>query len=228
MGLVDRLGEETEAFHDVTDEEVLLGPATAEDYRRYLVRMYGFVCPLERSIVNTPEIERHIDLHRFQKHVLLRRDLSAFHMSPEEIASLAQCAIPSFKAPEEALGWAYPIERSTLRHGDLFRHLASIIPGEVAFASSYLKCYFSANGEAWEAYGRALDGFECASPGARRVIESAKAAFQCLRAWRFLQLETRTVVRTPHVPRRRFEPADAGAAHRALRKDVRNRRGPVR
>jgi heme oxygenase len=188
MEFVERLGEETEAFHDSTDEAALrlLGPATAEDYRRYLVQMYGFVCPLERSIAATPDLDRHVDPHRFQRHELLRRDLSAFHMSSEQIASLPRCAIPAFKTPEEALGWAYPIERSTLRHGDLFRHLASILPGEVAFGSSYLKCCFGTVGESWREFGRALEAVEYASRRPQQVIDSAKAAFRCFRAWRFL------------------------------------------
>jgi len=189
MGLVDRLSEETAAFHDITDEEVLrlLGRTTAEDYQRYLIQMYGFVCPLERSISNTPDIDQVIDLHRFRKHELLRQDLSALHLSPKQIACLPQCNVPQFRTPEEALGWAYPIERSTLRHGDLFRHLASILPGEVAFASSYLKCYFGEIGEVWESFGRALAAFEGAPLRAQHLLHAARAAFRCFRTWRFLK-----------------------------------------
>jgi heme oxygenase len=208
MRLVDRLGRETEAFHDVTDQEVLrqLGPVTAEGYHRYLLQMYGFICPLERSIANTPEIEQYVDLRRFQKHELLRRDLSAFHTSSDEIRRVPQCAVPWFKTPEEALGWAYPIERSTLRHGDLFRHLARAIPGEVAFASSYLKCYLGAAGETWRSFGCALDAFSGDPRRVQQVIGAAKAAFHCLRAWRFLHDESKSVVRFVHVAQRRFAP----------------------
>jgi heme oxygenase len=206
MRLVDRLSEQTEAFRDVIDGAALqlLGAATAEDYRRYLVRMYGFVCPLERSIANTPDIERYIDVRRFQKHALLRRDLLAFRMSSEQIARLSQCAVPWFKTPEEALGWAYPIEWSTLHHGDLFRHLASIMPGEVAFTSSYLRCYFGTVGESWKELGRALDFFEHAPRRAQQVITSAKAAFACLRGWRFLYDENRDVTRFARMVRRQL------------------------
>lgn len=192
MRLVDRLGEETEAFHDSTDEEVLrllVTTTTAEDYRRYLVQMYGFLCPLERSIAQTPGIDRHIDVQRFRKHGLLRRDLSALHMSSDEIACLPRCEIPWFLTPEEALGWAYPIERSALRHGELCRHLASILPGEVAFASSYVGCHAGATGEAWGAFGEALDRldrFEHGPHGSELVIEAARAAFRGYRAWRSL------------------------------------------
>lgn len=211
MRLVDRLGEETGAFHDVTDEEVfrLLGAVTAESYRRYLVAMYGFVVPLERSLARTPGIERYIDMRRFQKRELLRRDLMALHMSTLQIDRLPQCAIPWFQTPDEALGWAYPIERSTLHHGDLLLHLAAILPGEIAFASAYLRCYFGAFVETWLSFGCVLDAFACVPPQARRVVESARVAFQSLRAWRFLHDETRTVARLADLAHRRITPAAA-------------------
>jgi heme oxygenase len=206
MRLVDRLGEQTAAFRDVIDGDTLrlLGSPTAEDYRRYLLRMYGFVCPLERSIANTPDIERHIDVRRFQKQSLLRRDLMALRMTSDQVGRASQCAIPWFKTPEEALGWAYPIEWSTLHHAELFRHLASILPGEVAFASSYLKCYFGTVGESWKELGCALDAFEYPPGRAQQVIASAKAAFYCLRGWRFLHNETRDATRFVHMVRRQL------------------------
>jgi heme oxygenase len=208
MRLIDRLGEDTAAFHDVTDEDVLrlVGPNTADDYRRYLIQIYGFVSPLERALAKTPDIDRYIDVRGFQKHELLRRDLSAFHMTAGEIERLPQCAVPWFRTPEEALGWAYPIERSTLWHGDLFRHLATVIPGEVAFTSSYLKCYFGLAGEAWNSFGAALDDFGDEPGRARQTIDAAKASFQCLRAWRFLQRGCSHVGRLAHLVKKQLRP----------------------
>jgi len=203
MRLLEQLGEETEALHVVIDGDVrrLLDSATAEDYRCYVVQLYGFVAPLERAILKTPDLAQSIDVRRFQKHELLRRDLSALRMTADEIAGLAECAIPQLGTPEEALGWAYPIERSTLGHSDLFRRLAAVIPGEVAFASSYLKASFGAVGETWRSFGSALEVFEDTPRRAQPVIASAKASYHCLRAWRVLH-ETRSVMRVPRVSRR--------------------------
>ena len=105
MSFVERIGEATEQFHDITDQGVLrlLDDATATDYRRYLAQMYGFVCPLERALASTPGLSRFIDPRRLQKHELLRRDLSALRMSAEQIDALPQCAIPWFARPEEAI-----------------------------------------------------------------------------------------------------------------------------
>ena len=96
------------------------------------------------------------------------------------MTTLPQCTVPLFDSPAEALGWAYVIERSTLGHHNLFRHLASRMPGEIAFASSFLKSYFGAVGEMWKNFLHALDMIDEA-PGETMVIEFAKSAFSAHR-----------------------------------------------
>ncbi len=186
MRLIDRLSAETVPFHTDADQDAraLLGAASATSYRRFLIRTYGFTCPVERAIAAVPGIERFIDPRRLRKHELLRRDLSGFHMTSEEIGRIAQCPVPLLETPQDALGWAYPLERAALRHTQLFHHLASVIPGDVAFTSSYLKCYFGAIGEAWKSFGRALDAVGDRPQLVRRVVDAAHAAFRCYRNWR--------------------------------------------
>ena len=189
MRLVDRLSAETASFHPDADEDVraLLGDsASATDYRRFLIRTYGFTCPVERAIASVPGIERYLDPRRLRKHELLRRDLASFQMTTEQINRISQCPVPLVDTPQEALGWAYPIERAALRHTQLFHHLAAIMPGEVAFTSSYLKCYFGSVGEAWKSFGRALDELGDRPQSTRRVIEAARAAYRYYRSWRLL------------------------------------------
>ena len=57
MNLITQLGVETGRLHVATDEDVLFGSPTSADYRRYLMRMYGFVLPAERSIRSSPVID---------------------------------------------------------------------------------------------------------------------------------------------------------------------------
>jgi heme oxygenase len=149
-----------------------------------LTRTYGFVLPLECAIARTPEIVMHADLRRYQKQQLLRRDLEGYRMRPEDIERLPRCSVPHFDTPEEALGWAYVIERSTLSHGNLFRHLASVMPGDMIYTSSYLKCYFGAVGENWKEFTDTLDAFATRPDRIRRLVDSAKSAFHVHRAWR--------------------------------------------
>lgn len=185
MRLLDELQAETESLHAEADEEAiqLLGPVSVADYWRFLVRTYGFVGPVERSILAAPGLEEVLDARRFHKAQLLRRDLLELGMRSEEVDRLPQCTVPLFDSAEEALGWAYLIERSALGHTNLFRHLALVIPGDVAFTSTYLKCYFGAVGEMWCTFGNALDKFSDPMQS-RRVIESAKTAFRTFRSWR--------------------------------------------
>lgn len=127
--------------------------ARSAGYRDYLRLTYSFVVPSERAILATPDIERHVDVRRFRKADLLRRDLTALRIIDE----LPMCSVPIFELPEQALGWAYLLERSTLQHAALFRHIASTIPGEVAFASSYLKCRVGRVGDSRRHAGAAHD-----------------------------------------------------------------------
>jgi heme oxygenase len=187
--LIDRLMAETESFHAEADAEhvPLLGLVTARGYRRFLVRRYGFVGPIERSLIAIGGVDKLLDTRRFVKHELLRRDLLSFRMNAAAIDQLPQCTVPVFGGLAEGLGWAFVIERSTLGHTNLFRHLAAILPGEVAFSSSYLKCYFGALGEMWRDFGRVLD--RVGELEQARVIDSARTAFRTYRTWRHHQDE---------------------------------------
>jgi heme oxygenase len=183
--LFEQLHTETEAFHAEADEDALqlLGAVGVADYWRFLIRTYGFVVPVERAIVQAPDVGDVVDVRRFHKHNLLRQDLLELGMQPREIDRLPQCPVPKLELAEDALGWAYVIERSTLGHSNLFRHLGMVMPGQMAFTSAYLKCYFGAIGEMWRSFGVALDRF--AEPRrSHRVIEAAKAAFHALGSWR--------------------------------------------
>jgi heme oxygenase len=201
--LLDRLNEETRELQAEHDAEIhrLLGPIGIEQYRKFLARTYGFVRPLERTLVRTPNLNRYLDLRRLRKSELLRQDLDALGMKPEEITALSQCTgIPWFEEVQEALGWAYLVERSTLVYPNLFRHLATIMPGEVAFASSYLKCYFGAVGEMWRSFGDGLDAAVGDPLDADTIVESARSCFRAYKRWRS-QLDHRQAVTLEEIER---------------------------
>ena len=184
MRLVDRLNQETGPSHPDVDQWALSAPVTTRGYQRYLMRTFGFVAPVERTITSTPKIDKFVDPRRFNKEELLRRDMIALRMTPAQIDAIRQCAVPLFDQPEEALGWAYFVERSTLAHNAVFRHFARGIPGDVAFASTYLKCYFGSVGEMWRGFGEALDGVVARGEAkVKLVIDGAQAAFRFYRGW---------------------------------------------
>jgi heme oxygenase len=182
---IDRLGVITQQLHTLTDKD-REASWDSSDYRRYLTRMYGFVLPVERSIQSTPHIGSYIDVRRFQKHELLRRDLMAHRMTPQQIEALALCAVPEFDTPEEAFGWASLIERNTLHHAGLFHRLASTNPGDAAFAASYLKCYSGGVGEMWKTFRHAVAAFQGTGERRERLSAATKAALRCYESWRLL------------------------------------------
>jgi heme oxygenase len=185
--IADRLDEETRALQPEIDLEVssLLEATTPEAYRRYLARAYSFIAPLERCLLDTTGLDRYLDVRRFRKHVLLEHDLQNLGLRTLEIQSLPQCMwIPWFEEPHTALGWAYIIERNTLAHPNLFRHLASTMPGEAAFGASFLKCYSGAIGEMWQSFGEGLEAAIAEPRHAELVIAAAKAGYRHFRRWR--------------------------------------------
>lgn len=183
--LVDRLDEETRPLEEeaVADTFRLVAIGTADAYRSLLIRLYGFVAPLERSLLETPGLDRSHDPRRLRKRLLLEHDLEMLGL--KDPRGLPQClSVPLFDQVLEAMGWAYVVERSTLAHPELFRRLAQQIPGDVAFSSSYLKCYFGTVGEAWRTFGDELDKVAATPAEADRVVAAAKTAFRHLRRWR--------------------------------------------
>ncbi len=182
--LVDQLNLETLGSHaDVDNAAFRIGPAV-EDYRRYLIRTFGFVAPVERAINKTPSLAEYVDPRRFKKEELLRRDLAAVRLTTVQIDDLPLCPVPAFEDVYDALGWGYFTERSTLTHNTIFIQLASTIPGEIAFASSYVKCYAGSVGEMWRSFGESLDlAQRDGADKAQRVVDAAKHAFHAYKLW---------------------------------------------
>ncbi|MDQ3364732.1 MAG: biliverdin-producing heme oxygenase [Myxococcota bacterium] len=184
---VHRLDAETAPFRQETERGLIgeLRCTSIEGYRTLLVRTYSFVAPLERSLLDTAGLDRHTDRRRFCKHALIEHDLQALGLRSLELQSLPQCMwIPWFDDAHTALGWAYIIERSTLSHAETFRQLASALPGEAAFAASYLKCYAGAVGESWQSFAESLDAAVSQPEHLTRMVAGALAGYHQLRQWR--------------------------------------------
>lgn len=185
--LVDRLNFDTRTFQREIEAEAFLRMVQAHGYRKFLMTTYGFVAPAERAITTTPDIEGAIDIKRFNKEDLLRRDLLSLGVPALQLTTMPQTAVPLFDRVEDALGWAYVLERRTLAHHELFRRLAVIVPGQVAFAAMYLKCYVGTVGEMWRSFSDALDNVDTET-AKDRVVAAAVKAFETHSTW--FQLRT--------------------------------------
>ncbi|MBA2544546.1 MAG: biliverdin-producing heme oxygenase [Deltaproteobacteria bacterium] len=199
--LLDRLNDETRPLHteiEAEGESLLLDISVAS-YRRYLGRWYGFVFPVERALSDIPSLNRVHDPRRLRKHLLLSHDLQALGLKASEVDALPQCpSVPFFDDLRDAVGWSFVIERSTLDHPNLYRQLAGAIPGDVAFAASYLKCYSGSVGEMWRSFGQSIEAAAESPEDAERIIDAARAGYRQFRRWRnTLDGKTLSVVETP-------------------------------
>ncbi len=187
MRPADRLQQET--LHLETEMEAeanaLLTTQCVEGYQRWLTQIYGFVSPLERCLIDTPELATYLDLRRLRKHLLIEQDLQTLGLRPLEVQSIPQCMwIPWFDNPFTALGWAYIIERSTLAHPNLFRQLAATLPGEAAFAATYLQVYAGTTAGMWQRFVGGLELASSSGPQLDLLVEGAIAGYRHLRRWR--------------------------------------------
>ncbi len=184
--LLDRLTDETRGLHKEIEGEAeqLLREISMPAYRRYLSRWYGFITPLERALSTVPGLPRVIDPRRLRKHPLLGHDLQALHLKQRDIDAIPQCGVPSFIDVRDGMGWAFVVERATLDHPSLFRRLANVIPGDMAFASTYLKCYAGSVGEMWRSFGQSLETASTSIADSDRIVSASRIAYRHFRRWR--------------------------------------------
>ncbi|MBA3465595.1 MAG: biliverdin-producing heme oxygenase [Deltaproteobacteria bacterium] len=187
MRAIQRLDDETRQLHAELEAEhmVLLEATEVSHYQRYLTRAYGFVSPIERSLLDTPGLSDFVDSRRLRKSELIEHDLQTTGLKPLEVQSIPQCMwIPWFDDPHTAIGWAYVVERNTLAFAHLFRHLANVLPGEAAFASSYLKVYAGVSSDMWRSFCDGVDAVGASQRQVDMMVAGAVSAFRNLRRWR--------------------------------------------
>jgi heme oxygenase len=189
MGDVDRmlmqLNNATREWHDVADEpwmELLRSDVGLRDYLDQLVRMHGFVAPLEGALAYTPELPRLLDLRRLRRAGLIAQDLLALGVSPTDLSRLPQCfSITPFKDIPEALGWLYVVERSTLLHDRVRRHVLNRVP-DAKRACAYLSMFDNA-GDSWRRFGKTVDRVASRAEVETEIIDAAHAGFSALQGW---------------------------------------------
>src|SRR4051794_33604269 len=84
-----RIALETSAHQSFADEDRLgaLDVKTAQDYRAFLVRVFGFEAPIEAAISTVKGLDPELLTDRLRTGQL-QRDLRALGMAPEQIATL--------------------------------------------------------------------------------------------------------------------------------------------
>ena len=185
--MIARLSSETQLHHSEVDADLerLVAEPTAHAYRAWLLRQHGVLAPLEGALETMSPLPDAFDLRSRRKVPRLRSDLLALGMTHAAVIAAPICgAVPTmFTRTSIALGWLYAVERSIVQYSAAFRHLARVLPGEVAFASSYLKCYDGNAGAMWRSFAGALEA-HCKRPeDAGELVAGAQDAFRCLKRW---------------------------------------------
>lgn len=181
-----RLNVATRHWHADVDEpwlDLLRPSVTRAHYLAQLVRTYGFVAPFESACRYTPNLSRVLDFQQLTRAGLIAQDLLALGLTPSQVASVPQCHdIVTFAHVPEALGWLYVIERSTLLHEGIHRHIVANVP-DVAHACTYLSLYEGRVNDHWEAFGRILDRAGAKPEHANQIHASAHAGFDTAKHW---------------------------------------------
>ena len=181
-----RLNVSTRHWHTLVDGpwlELLRPNVSQADYVAQLARTYGFVAPFESACKYTPGLGRVLDFRTLTRAGLIAQDLLALGLAPIQVSSVAQCeSITPFRNVPEALGWFYVVERATLLHDGIRRHLLSRIPA-VSNACAYLAEYDGRVNEHWNTFGRVLDRVGSQPEIANEIIAAAHGAFECSQGW---------------------------------------------
>jgi heme oxygenase len=150
-------------------------------YRALLLTAYGFEAPLDSAFRYTPELWPLIDLRGRTRSGLIAQDLMRLELTASQIAQLPQ-RFTTFSTAAEALGWMYVIERSTLLHSSVRRHIMQRCP-ELASATSYLDAYNGVTSLRWAELGAAFDSLAHTPATLRQILNGANAGFRAMREW---------------------------------------------
>jgi heme oxygenase (biliverdin-IX-beta and delta-forming) len=183
--VLTQLNLETRIHHAEVDADQLavLDQPTPTAYRDFLARTYGFEASVESALAMCPAIDRLVDLRPRAKAGLLAADLLALGLRPHELAELPLCSwLDACDNVSDAMGWLYVVERKTLLHNAILRHLTVRMPAVMPDASAYLRCYEGVAGARWRDLGAAFD--RAATPAtANKIVAAAHQAFWSQRDW---------------------------------------------
>jgi heme oxygenase len=192
-----RLALETRQHHAHADGDrlALLEDASLTSYRAFLATVFGFEVRVEEALARTPRLDAELVRTR-AKAELLAADLVGLGYSEPQVGALRRCsAVPAFRSPAQALGWLYVVERNTLLHGLLRRHLVTVMPQAMERAGSYLGAYGDTPGARHRELGEILDQLaKVAADLPQQLVTAANEAFRCQRHW-FLQRRDQPIER---------------------------------
>ena len=140
------------------------------EYRRLIVRLYGFYLPFEAAASISPDRSKWL-VHDLEA-LGLERPLHALPTCPH---------VPSLDSAHSRLGALYVVEGSALGGRDLARSLDRLFGADVAEGRQFFIGHGAKTGEAWRGY---LAQLSAARSGARaEIIRGAVETFAAFEHW---------------------------------------------
>lgn len=183
--MLTRLNLATRAMHAGADAlwvDLFSPGPSPEQYASALVVAYGFEAPVEAALGLTPGVGAVVPLRQRARTGLIVHDLLTLGYTASRIARLPQCCqIVPYRSIAEAVGWLYVVERATLLHDTIRRHLEIAMPWLHAF--SYLRAYEGNTGLRWQELGQILDQVATDPDIEEQILAAARDAFATQRDW---------------------------------------------
>ena len=155
-------------------------------YPQLLLRMLAFYRPMEAALEQEAWDRLGMTNGERRKAPLLVRDLLAIGISPQQLAAVADAAIPEFAGQAGALGCCYVLEGATLGGQLIAKRLKGALHLDQANGAAFFNGYGRATGAMWRSFCAVLNAEIKDPPSYRAATAAACATFEhletCLRS----------------------------------------------
>ncbi len=187
IDIAEVLKQRTRELHAQAESVLpLLDPElTLDQYRAYLINMFGFYHPLEQRLGSLEGFGSFLpDIHERWKCQNLIADLSEFGIRSPELGHLPRCtSLPRLATAEEAFGCWYVTEGATLGGRILIRHLKAAIGINEQQGGRFLAGYGAETGSRWNSFRQYLQAGVRSAENVEATAYGAEATFNSLLQW---------------------------------------------
>lgn len=154
-----------------------------DEYRLVLVRMLGYVEPMEEAL-SAAAADLRLDVERRRKAHLISADLRALGYDASSIRSIPRCtALPDISSVDAALGALYVMEGSTLGGRIICKRVGRSLDLDPESGAGYYHGYGTDTGVMWKELSNAIRSRLAGGGSVSAMAASADAVFESLRKW---------------------------------------------
>ncbi|WP_339649188.1 biliverdin-producing heme oxygenase [Halopseudomonas pelagia] len=184
LPLSSYLKEQTTSTHESLDRRIMaLSPFSSRErfacFLRMQLRLHHATAPLYQN----PELQAMLPgLAERSRLQAILQDCTDFNISPEEQEIDRETgSMINPASTNEALGWLYTHEGSTLGAAFLLKHAREQLGLSETFGARHLAGHTDGRGLHWRQFKQALDDLELTAAARTEAVEGARAAFTFVR-----------------------------------------------